>query len=198
MWEKIHKKQIVKKFSGHERNLTILWLSSALFGLYMKFGVGTELLYYGMLFCILVVVSVIDMKTCIIPNRYIIIGSIWGITFNVLGRGIDIGEGIFGAIAGGLSILSLSLLSLLLFQKPGMGGGDIKLMAMAGLFLGWRLILLAILIAIYIAGASFLVMMARKEIGADDYMPFGPYLALGIIISLLFGDYIIKWYMDLF
>lgn len=158
----------------------------------------TSMLYYGALFLLLLLISIADIKTYRIPDRYIIIGSIWAIIFNVMGEGIGIVEGFYGAIIGGAAILAISYLSLLIFKKPGMGGGDVKLMAMTGLFIGWQLTLLSILFAIYIAGLTSIVLLIAKKIDRNDYLPFGPYLAMGIVLSILLGENIMGWYIDIF
>lgn len=157
-----------------------------------------SMLYYGALLLLLILISIADIKTYRIPDRYIIIGSIWAIVFNVIGRGIGIIEGLYGAIVGAAVILAISYFSLWIFKKPGMGGGDVKLMAMTGLFIGWRLTLLSILLAIYIAGLTSIILLIVKKIDRDDYLPFGPYLAIGIVLSILLGENIIDWYIDIF
>lgn len=161
---------------------------------YVKFGLCIDMFFYGGLLSLLFFISIVDIRTCNIPNRYIIIGCVWAMSFNMLDKGIDIIDGIYGGLVGGASILAISLISVLLFQKPGMGGGDVKLMAMAGLFIGWELTLLSIVLAIYIAGIIFIILLLANKISKDDYLPFGPYLAIGVVLSLFLGDSIIDWY----
>ncbi|NMA95835.1 MAG: prepilin peptidase [Clostridiales bacterium] len=156
------------------------------------------MLYYGPLLIILILISISDIKTMKIPDKYIIAGSFWAILLNVLGRGIGISKGLLGALIGGITIIIISYISFLIFKKPGMGGGDVKLLAMAGLFIGWELALLSLLLAIYIAGSISIILMVIGKIKRDDYIPFGPYIAIGITLSVLIGRHIIEWYMYIF
>lgn len=182
-WRK-HKNHVIELCGA----MTIILFS------YVKFGLCIDMFFYGGLLSLLFFISIVDIRTCKIPNRYIIIGCVWAMSFNMLDKGIDIIDGIYGGLVGGASILAISLISVLLFQKPGMGGGDVKLMAMAGLFIGWELTLLSIVLAIYIAGIIFIILLLANKISKDDYLPFGPYLAIGVVLSLFLGDSIIDWY----
>lgn len=164
---------------------------------YIKLGLCIDMLYYGVLLILLFLISIVDIRTCKIPNRYIIIGCIWATSFNVFDWGIGIIEGLCGGIVGGAAILAISFISILLFKKAGMGGGDVKLMAMTGIFIGWKLTLLSILLAIYIAGLIFIILLITKKISKDDYLPFGPYLAIGTVLSLILGDNLINWYIGI-
>ena len=78
-----------------------------------------------------------------------------------------------------------------------MGGGDIKLIAMIGAFLGWRYTLLTIFLGALAGAIVGLSLMIFKGKGRKHPVPFGPFLALGAIASLLWGNDIIKWYINL-
>ena len=79
-----------------------------------------------------------------------------------------------------------------------MGGGDMKLGAMLGAFLGWKLGLLAVLLGVLTGGmvAVALLLLGRK--GRKEAIPFGPFLAFGGAVSLLWGQEILGWYLDRF
>ena len=83
------------------------------------------------------------------------------------------------------------------FRKDAMGGGDVKLMAMVGSFLGTKLVLLSIflgsLFGAMVGGMLILFRLKTRK----DYIPFGPYLALGAVIALFFGEKILGWYFGL-
>jgi prepilin signal peptidase PulO-like enzyme (type II secretory pathway) len=109
--------------------------------------------------------------------------------------------------------LLINLGAKLILKKEGMGGGDMKLIAFAGLFLGFRLTIVAMLAAIYlggIAGAVILISarIKQKKASSQDrdepeegisghYMAFGPFLAFGAFIARLYGNHIIEWYLNL-
>jgi len=99
---------------------------------------------------------------------------------------------LYGAVAVSVPLLALWFLT----DGRGIGGGDIKLMAAAGLFLGWRSALLAFALACVCGSVIHLTRM--KFFGAEKKLALGPYLALGIFTAALFGDNIIKWYFGLF
>ena len=79
-----------------------------------------------------------------------------------------------------------------------MGGGDIKLMAAAGLFLGWKGVLVAMIVGSLIGAIVSLTLIAMKKKKRKDLIPFGPFLCLGILIAAVIGPDIIQWYTGLF
>ena len=81
------------------------------------------------------------------------------------------------------------------FSKEGMGGGDIKLMGMIGLFIGWKLTALSILLSIYAGGiiGGLLMLLRKKKRG--DAIPYGPFIAAGTVIAILYGNDLIQWYI---
>jgi leader peptidase (prepilin peptidase)/N-methyltransferase len=79
-----------------------------------------------------------------------------------------------------------------------MGGGDMKLGAMLGAFLGWKLGLLALLLGVLAGGAVAVVLLLLGRKGRKDAIPFGPYLALGGAVALLWGDRVLTWYFSRF
>lgn len=81
-------------------------------------------------------------------------------------------------------------------EGKAMGGGDVKLMAAAGLLLGWQKIILALLLGSVAASVLHVTLMYLK--GKDRVLAFGPYLVFGILTAMLFGEQIIKWYLGIF
>jgi leader peptidase (prepilin peptidase)/N-methyltransferase len=79
-----------------------------------------------------------------------------------------------------------------------MGGGDMKLGAMMGAFLGWKLVLLAILLGVFAGGAVAIALLTTGSKGRKDPVPFGPFLALGAVLSLLWGNDLLEWYLGRF
>ena len=96
--------------------------------------------------------------------------------------------------ACGLLVLSPLLLLLCLAIDGAFGGGDIKLMAAAGLFLGWQNTLLAMFFGIVFGGMYGIYLLAAKKAGKKDHFAFGPFLCAGIVIAMLFGGPVLKWY----
>jgi leader peptidase (prepilin peptidase)/N-methyltransferase len=77
-----------------------------------------------------------------------------------------------------------------------MGGGDMKLGAMLRAFLGWKVVLLTIFIAVVLGGALAVALIASGVRGRKDPIPFGPFLAAGGAVSLFWGERVVRWYLD--
>lgn len=143
--------------------------------------------------CILVVIVWIDIDTMEIPNGLVLalipagILAIWVFPqVDLLQRGI------------GLVCIALPMLLMNFAIKDAFGGGDIKLMAVAGFFLGWKLTLLATFLALLGGGGYGVYLLASKKKGRKDHFAFGPFLGLGIVVAMLCGEEIISFYLSLF
>ncbi|MDO4540504.1 MAG: prepilin peptidase [Syntrophomonadaceae bacterium] len=88
------------------------------------------------------------------------------------------------------------LLVFILTGGRGIGGGDVKLMAVCGLFLGWKHILVAFLLGCVLGSVIHLLRMRFAE--ADRVLAMGPYLALGVFIALLWGPQLLHWYLSMY
>lgn len=151
-------------------------------------GVTWTSVVYCLLGSALIVLSVIDFKTYEIPFGINVFILVLGLIRTVSDR-VDWLDHVIGLLA-----VSVPLGIILLVSKGrAIGGGDVKLMAAAGLLLGWEKILLALIIGC-IAG-SIIHIIRMKAAGADRVLAMGPYLALGIFISALWGDSLITWYL---
>ena len=87
--------------------------------------------------------------------------------------------------------------TLWLRKEEGMGGGDLKLLAMIGAFLGWKAVPITLLLGSLSGSLAGLVLMAVHGRDSRVPIPFGPFLAAGAICALFFGDALIDWYLDL-
>jgi len=149
----------------------------------------------SILFCIctsvLIVLSVIDWRTYEIPVGCNILIGMLGIVRVIL----DLAHW-YDYVIGFFIVSGLFYIIYLATKGNGMGGGDIKLMAAAGLLLGWKGILLTLLIGSVAGSVIHLTLM--KIQGKDRVLAFGPYLALGIFVSMLYGEQIIAWYLNMF
>jgi leader peptidase (prepilin peptidase)/N-methyltransferase len=169
--------------------------------LYVRFGIGWPLLVYLALVSLLIVISLIDIRHMEIPDGLIIAGLVVGaaqLIASIFTPYFDAWHSyVIGFFAGGLPLLLIALFCAYILKKDGMGGGDIKLMAFCGFIIGWRLVITAYLIGI-VAGAVFgMVLMALKKKNRSDAIPFGPFLSLGVVVSVFFGNMLIDWYMGL-
>ena len=177
-------------------------LTGALFLLlYLKFGLSYWLLVYAALAALLVAISFIDFKHMIIPNGLVIAMLVVGAA--VLAATIFTGyfgwwlDYVIGFFAGGLPLLLIGMFTMYVLKKEAIGGGDIKLMAAAGLVIGWKLVIPAYLIGIVLGAIVSVILLATKIKKRGDEIPFGPYLCVGIMASVFFGNELIDWYLGL-
>lgn len=173
------------------------FLSGILFLLvWFTYGLNWESLFVIILFSILVIISFIDIDLQIIPDRFIVIlfalAAIHAI-YQCLFFSVRWYSWIIGFFAASAFLLILGLII-----PDSIGGGDIKLMAAAGLFIGPKLILLALFISALYALIPALFLMIQKKGSLKTALPFGPFLSLGIITSVLFGEKLLMWYLSLF
>ncbi len=158
-------------------------------------GLSFEALEYAVLFPALLAVALIDLDTMEIPDGLLLFGAVLFLAFLPLHKDafLRAEAGFYGAVAIGGGILAVSLLLDLVLHKETLGGGDVKLFAMLGLYTGiWRGLLLLILACIL--GLLFLLFGGRNK---KKEFPFGPAIALAAAITLLTGQGIIDWYLSL-
>lgn len=141
-------------------------------------------------FAILTVIALVDMDTMEIPDGFIVAVLVIGVVSFFTMPELHFVERIVGFFS-----VSLFLLLIALIIPGAFGGGDIKLMAAAGLIMGWKLNVLALFIAILGGGFYGIILLARKKKGRKDHFAFGPFLCLGLAISLLWGAELINWYL---
>ena len=153
-------------------------------------GFGLDSIIYCLMASALLVLSVIDWRTYEIPigiNIFILVLGILHIVIDYQ-NWLDYVIGFF----------SISIVLLILFYVSGgraIGGGDVKLMAAAGVVIGWKLIILAFFIGCIVGSVIHLTRM--KLSGADKVLAMGPYLAVGIMIATLWGEKLISWYVSM-
>lgn len=149
----------------------------------------------SILFCVcasvLIVIAIIDWRTYEIPVGCNIIIGILGMVRMIL----DLAHW-YDYVIGLFAVSGLFLVIYLVSKGRGIGGGDVKLMAAAGLLTGWKNILLALMIGSVAGSVIHLTLMKLK--GKDRVLAFGPYLAFGIFVAMLYGKQIIAWYLNLF
>ena len=118
--------------------------------------------------------------------------------FNIFGVGISFADGMLGFILGGGMLALIAVASFFIFDKEGLGGGDIKLAATIGLYLGWRLTALTLVLSVYAGGLTGLLLMILKIKKRGEYIAYGPFLAVGSLIAMFYGEAIINWYLSSF
>ena len=149
----------------------------------------------SILYCLatsaLLALSIIDWRTYEIPPSFNIFIGILGIIRLIL----DLPHW-YNYVIGFVSVSGFLLLIFLVTKGRGIGFGDVKLMAAAGLLLGWKLIILSLGLGCVLGSIIHITLMYVKD--KDRVLAFGPYLSLGIFISMLYGEQIIEWYLHMF
>lgn len=168
----------------------------------LRFDITWKLLLMLVFVCVLYLVSVTDIYEQIIPDGALLFAIVVRVLYEILIEGFQ-WQSLLSLLVDGLAI-SLPLLILVLvmekiLKKEAMGGGDIKLLFVTGLYLGWAENLLAIFFACIIGIVIGMVQMKKQEDEESSvYFPFGPAIAVGAVISMLVGEPIIQSYLSLF
>ena len=160
--------------------------------IYMKFGLTAPLFFYAIFFLSMVIISFIDIDTYLISDVIVLPGIPLGLAASAFFPGMHYGlsrmdsllYSLYGMLAGGLILLALGFFGKIVFKKDAMGGGDVKMLAMIGAFLGWKSVFLTLFFASLVGTVISLALIGMKKKTMEDYVPFGPYLALASIIAL--------------
>lgn len=172
-------------------------LTALLFtAVYWRFGLSWAAPPMMALAAVLVAAAFIDIDHSIIPNGLVLFGLVPGALVAAFRlTGLPWWDYLLGMAAGAAPLIVIDLLSRLILRKEGMGGGDMKMMAMAGLYLGWKLTLLSLTLGVYLGGIAGIILLAAKAVKRGGQFPFGPFLAAGSVLSLLFGNRILSWWL---
>jgi len=169
-------------------------LSSLL--LFIKFGPSLPYLLYFAFVSSLIVITGIDLSHQIIPDLISLPGIGVGLLGSLLFLPLTFLNSLFGVLLGGGSLFLVATLYQWLFKREGMGGGDVKLLAMIGSFLGWKAVILTILLGSLIGSITGIVIILLKGKDFKYAIPFGPFLSLSAVISLFYQNEIISWYLQ--
>lgn len=153
-------------------------------------GLNVDSLLYCLLISALITLSVIDWRTYEIPIGINIFILTLGLIMTVLHYGDWLNH-----VIGFLAVSVFIYIIILATKGRGMGGGDMKLMAAAGLMLGWKEIILAFILGCILGSVIHVIRMKVSK--AERTLAFGPYLSLGILITVLFGQPILSWYLGM-
>ncbi|MCM8785352.1 MAG: prepilin peptidase [Candidatus Omnitrophica bacterium] len=164
--------------------------------IFKKFGLSVATPIYIFLCLCLIIISFIDIDTFLISDIIVIPGIFMGLLLSFLFPQIynmDRIEGFLysfaGILLGGGILIFLGIIGKILFKKDAMGGGDVKLLGMIGAFLGWKSVFLTLFFGSLFGTLISLILILLGKRKVDDLVPFGPYLAIGAFISILFKNY---------
>ncbi len=168
-----------------------------LVALFMVDGWSIQFLSHAILVLFLIPVAFIDLKTCLILNVLTVPAFILGLILALVFQIENILNLLIGMAAGGGVLLLFGFLGKILFKKDSMGMGDVKLMMVIGIFTGFPGVLLSLLFGVYLAAIVILIGLVLKKMKLGDTIPFGPFLALGTVVYLLWGNTIVQGYLKM-
>lgn len=163
--------------------------------LFHVYGISPEFFVYFAFTAALIVITFIDLEHRIIPDVISLPGIPLGFTASFFLAAPGVVDSAIGILLGGGLLLGISVAYYLVTKREGMGGGDIKLLAMIGAFLGWKGVIVTILFSSFVGavvGGALIVISGKKGRYA---IPYGPFLAAAAVLYLFIGDSIIGWYI---
>jgi leader peptidase (prepilin peptidase)/N-methyltransferase len=171
-------------------------LTAGLVGLVSwKFGYSYTMLFAAIFTFALIALTFIDFDTQLLPDD-ITLPLLWlGLLFNVNYGFTDLKSAVIGAMAGYLVLWSVFWLFKLVRGKEGMGYGDFKLLAAIGAWFGWQLLPAVILLASTLGAVIGIALIVLTKRNKDTPMPFGPFLAIGGIAALFYGQQLAQLYL---
>ncbi|HEY7714876.1 MAG TPA: prepilin peptidase [Candidatus Binatia bacterium] len=172
--------------------------------LYYRFGLGFEFLVGFIFVAAMIVISFIDLDVRIVPDVISLPGIVLGLALSIIGYFLNSGSttlipgpvsSLIGIIAGGGFLLATAWIYEKITGVEGMGGGDIKLLAMIGAFLGWPSIPMTLFFASVVGSVVGLTCMVLTGAGRRLALPFAPFLCSGAVLFVFFGEELIQFYL---
>ena len=177
------------------RYLVVEMLTAAMFvaGMWW-YGPGWLLASRLVFGCILIVLFATDLEHQLLPDAMTLPGIVIGFAFSFVTAPGWVSS-LIGLLAGGGVLLALAELYARIRHEDGLGGGDVKMLAMMGAFLGWEQVLLALMFASFAGSAVGLSLVALGRGDMKHALPFGTFLAVGAAVVAVAGDAILRWYL---
>jgi len=163
--------------------------------IYLIYGLSVQTLIYIILSSALIIIAFIDLNEEIVPDVISLPGIVIGFIISFFVPYISFIDSALGIAVGGGLILIIGLGGSVIFKKEAMGGGDVKLAAMIGAFLGWRYVIISLFLGFFLGALAGIFLILSKIKSREDAIPFGPFIVLGSFITLLWGEKIISWYI---
>jgi len=161
--------------------------------LWWQYGLTPELGVMCFYFCLLAVIMVIDLERGVILNKVVYPAGAIALIIGAFTSNPGIAKVLIG---GGLGLVTMLLVALV--YRGGIGWGDVKMAGLVGLLTGFPLILVSLLLAVVSGGIVATVLLLFKVKQRKQTIPFGPFLSLGAVLTLLWGASILDWYLQLF
>ncbi len=165
--------------------------------LYIKYGFTLDFFFYAIICSILIVIGLIDLKEMVIPDILVVYIVVTTIIYKIALYIIyEQSPQLLDSILG-LALSALLLMVIILLSRGGMGTGDVTLIASLGLILGIKKIFLTIFLSFILGAIISVFLLITKIKGRKDPIPFGPFIILGFLIVIFWGQQLMTWYMNL-
>lgn len=168
--------------------------------IYQKFGLAPKSFGYLIFASGLIVATFVDFDFQIIPDEISLggigVGILWSFIFpalqNAPGHLLGLRQSLFGVLVGGGALWILGCVGDFIFKKESMGGGDVKLLAMIGAFMGWQTALLCLPVASVIGAIVGVIIKIKTK---ESVIAFGPYLSIGAFVSMFWASKIVSFFL---
>lgn len=167
-----------------------------LVAVWWQFGPGLSFLHYSVLVLFLLPISFIDLDTKLILNVLTIPGMVAGMALSFFVNGITPWQAGLGLLLGGGLLLAIGLVGQYLFKQESMGGGDVKLGAMIGAFMGPE-VLVALFLAFVLALPVIAIGLSTGRLRFGSKLPFGPFISAAAVILVFYGQTLYTYYFRL-
>ncbi len=159
---------------------------------YLRFGLGFDFFYYLFFAACLLVIIFIDLHHQIIPDVISLPGIGIGLAGSFFSQNLTWQQSVFGVLCGGGILFLVSYVYFKIAKQDGMGGGDIKLLAMLGAFLGWQSLLFIVFFSSLTGSIAGIAAMVQQKKGGKTRIPFGPFLCIAGYMFLFYQDRIFQ------
>ena len=163
-------------------------------GVFIKFGSSIEAPIYFVFIATLLVITFIDIDHRIIPDVISLPGIVFFFIASLTISTISIIDSFIGILAGGGILFAIAEIYWRITGKEGMGGGDVKLLAMIGALIGWQGVLFTIFVSSLVGTIIGIIVMLIQGKNLKLAIPFGPFLSIGAVVYVFFGNEFINWY----
>src|SRR5688572_16155756 len=146
-----------------------------------------------LLLCILIALFGIDLEHQILPNSITLPGIVAGLLLSTIAPP-GVRDAVIGTVLGGGVLYAIAWGYYLWRREEGLGMGDVKMLAMIGAFLGWKAVLVTLVLSSFAGALIGVALIAAQRGGMKLALPFGTFLALGALVAMLAGEPLVNWY----
>ena len=164
---------------------------------YAVFGADVILVPRLLFACVLIVLFAIDLEHHLLPNVITLPGIVVGLAFSTM-FAPGLVDALIGTVLGGAILWLIGEAYYRYSGVEGMGGGDVKMLAMIGAFLGWKLVILTLVFSSFTGALVGVAVIAIRRGGMKYALPYGTFLSLAALVASLFGQRIVDWYLGFY